>query len=174
VASLVIFLAAYFYVLEGQLNWRSPSLVAKAGHGGRNDPHGIQWQSWNANAVEAARAAGRPVLVDFTADWCLTCQVNKKTSLEIPSVRSRLKEINALALLGDHTNEDPAITEELKKYDRAGVPLVLVYPADRNLPPIVLPEVLTPKIVLEALDKAAGTPAKTSRAGGDEGRNERL
>ena len=50
-----------------------------------------------------ARSAGRPVLVDFTADWCLTCQVNKKTSIEIASVRAKLKDINAVALLGDYT-----------------------------------------------------------------------
>ncbi len=60
-------------------------------------------------------------------------------------------------LLGDHTNVDPAITTELKKYDRAGVPLVLVYPADANNPPIVLPEFLTPAVVLDALNQATGS-----------------
>jgi hypothetical protein len=63
------------------------------------------------------------VLVDFTADWCLTCQANKKTSLEIPSVEKKLKEINAASFLGDYTREDPLIEEELKRYARAGVPL---------------------------------------------------
>jgi thiol:disulfide interchange protein DsbD len=95
------------------------------------------------------------VLVDFTADWCLTCQANKKTSLEIASVRQKLKEINAVALLGDYTREDPAITAELKRHERAGVPLVLVYPKAATEPPIVLPTVLTPGKVLEALEQAA-------------------
>jgi thiol:disulfide interchange protein DsbD len=116
----------------------------------------IQWQPWSAATVEKIRAQGRPVFVDFTADWCLTCQANKRTSIEIPSVRAKLKEVDAVTLLGDYTRQDDAITGELKRFSRAGVPLVLVYPKDPKTPPIVLPEVLTPGIVLEALEKAGG------------------
>ena len=115
----------------------------------------LEWRPWSPEAVAKARAEGRPVLVDFTADWCVTCQANKRTSIEISSVRAKLKEINAVALLGDYTREDDAITAELKRFGRAGVPLVLVYPADPKSNPIVLPEVLTPGIVLQALEKAA-------------------
>jgi len=93
--------------------------------------------------------------VDFTADWCLTCQVNKKTSIEIPSVRAKLKAINAVAFVGDYTRTPDNITTELQRYNRAGVPLVLVYPKDAVAPPIVLPEILTPGIVLGALDNAS-------------------
>ena len=95
------------------------------------------------------------MLVDFTADWCLTCQVNKKIAIEIPSVREKFKEINAVALVGDYTHFPDNITTELNRYNRAGVPLVLVYPKDADAQPIVLPEVLTPGIVLDALDRAA-------------------
>jgi thiol:disulfide interchange protein DsbD len=95
------------------------------------------------------------VLVDFTATWCLNCRVNKRTSIEIPSVKQKLKEINAVALLGDYTHLPPAITEELEHFKRAGVPLVLVYPKDAAKSPIVLPELLSPSIVLDALEKAA-------------------
>ena len=102
-----------------------------------------------------AQGEGHPVLVDFTANWCLTCQVNKKIAIEIPSVRKKLKEINAVALVGDYTHFPDNITEELNRYSRAGVPLVLVYPKGVDAQPIVLPEVLTPGIVLGALDQAA-------------------
>jgi thiol:disulfide interchange protein DsbD len=105
--------------------------------------------------VAKARSEGRPTIVDFTADWCLTCQVNKKTSIEISSVRAKLKEINAVALLGDYTHFPENISAELNRFNRAGVPLVLVYPKDATAPPIVLPEILTPGIVLDALERAA-------------------
>jgi thiol:disulfide interchange protein len=123
----------------------------------------IPWQPWSPAAVQAARAQGRPVFVDFTADWCLTCQVNKKTSIEISSVREKLKSINAVALLADNTTESPEIAEELRRYERAGVPLVLVFPADPEATAIVLPEVLTPNIVLDALDKAAKNTRLTAK-----------
>jgi thiol:disulfide interchange protein DsbD len=94
------------------------------------------------------------VLVDFTADWCTTCRINKEFAIEIPSVRAKLKEINAAAFVGDYTHLPDNITTELTRYSRAGVPLVLVYPKNPEAPPIVLPEVLTPGIVLNALDRA--------------------
>ena len=106
-------------------------------------------------AVSQARAAGKPVLVDFTADWCLTCQVNKKIAIEVPSVRKKLKEINAVALVGNYTHFPDSITTELNRFNRAGVPLVLVYPKTPDAEPIVLPAVLTPGVVLDALDRAS-------------------
>ena len=102
-----------------------------------------------------ARAQGRPVFVDFTADWCLTCQANKRIAIDVPSVRAKLKETNAVALLGDYTRLPDDITTELNRYGRAGVPLVLVYPKNPDEPPQVLPEALTPGIVLAALERAA-------------------
>ncbi len=155
VVSLLVLAAGYGYALESELHWRSPAKLDAANNSLNNDPGGIQWQPWSAEAVAKARAEGRPVFVDFTADWCVTCQANKKTSIEIPSVRAKLKEINAVALLGDNTLVPDTITEELKRFDRAGVPLVLVYPRDASKPPIVLPELLTPRIVLDALERAA-------------------
>jgi thiol:disulfide interchange protein DsbD len=142
---------SYVFVLEKELDWRVPAPINVAGV---ESADGIAWQPWSPEAVAAARAAGRPVLVDFTADWCLTCQVNKKTSLEIPSVREKLKAVNAVALIGDDTRYPEAITTELTRHDRAGVPLVLVYPRNPVAPPLVLPALLTPGTVLAALDRA--------------------
>jgi thiol:disulfide interchange protein DsbD len=152
---LILLIGGYAFALENQLNWRSPITASDATGPLKESPDGIAWQRWSPDAVAKARSEGRPVLVDFTADWCLTCQVNKKTSIEIPSVRAKLKEINAGALLGDYTHFPENISVELNRFNRAGVPLVLVYPKDAAAPPMVLPEILTPGIMLDALDRAA-------------------
>jgi len=151
--ALLLVAGGYFGILEQQLHWRSPGR-ADTGSTVERAPGGIAWQKWSADAVANARAEGRVVFVDFTADWCVTCQANKKISIEIPSVQAKLKELNAVALLGDYTLTPDDITQELRNFGRAGVPLVLVYSRDASKPPEVLPELLTPGIVLGALERA--------------------
>lgn len=156
VLALVLAVGGYCSTLERGLDWRHPpqdlpSEIASAGNGKADE---IPWQPWSPAAVEAARKNGHPVLVDFTANWCLTCQLNKKTSLEVDAVRRKIEQINAVPLLADYTRQNPEIAAELKRFERAGVPLVLVYPRDSSKPPAVLPTVLTPGIVLDALDAA--------------------
>ncbi|MEO7677909.1 MAG: thioredoxin family protein, partial [Verrucomicrobiota bacterium] len=153
--ALMLLGSGYVFALEKKLNWRTPTTFSATAGSLKESADGIDWQPWSPEAVAAARSQGHPVLVDFTADNCLNCQVNKATSLEIPATRAKLKEISAVALLGDFTDKDPRIVAELKLQERAGVPLVLVYPRDPNSPVIVLPPILTPKIVLEALEAAA-------------------
>jgi thiol:disulfide interchange protein len=164
--SLLLLATAYLYVLEKQLQWRAPVATAAAWNESFNTAEGIQWERWSPEAVAKARAEGRPVLVDFTAKWCLTCKMNKAASIEIPSVIEKLDEINAVALIADYTHRPPAISAELKRFNRAGVPLVLVYPADPGKDPIILPESLPPfigpGIVLRALDQAAAQPIATT------------
>jgi len=150
----VLLLGGYLYAVEGQLRWRSPIPDTALAGSLKERPDGIDWQRWSPAAVTQARAQGRPVFVDFTADWCLTCQANKRIAIDILSVRAKLKQINAAALLGDYTRLPDDITSELNRYGRAGVPLVLVYPRNPSGPPQVLPEALTPGIVLDALERA--------------------
>ena len=94
------------------------------------------------------------MVVDFTAKWCLTCNTIVKPALESSSVRKKIQELHAVALLGDYTAFPDRITDELNRFGRAGVPLVLVYPANSKEPPIVLPEALTKFTILKALDQA--------------------
>jgi thiol:disulfide interchange protein len=146
---------AYGFILERQLHWRNP-VVASASDGKLSDaPAGINWQSWSPDAVLAARNSGHPVLVDFTAPWCVTCQLFVKPVLESSAVRSKLTEINAVPLLEDSYTKDATVVAELNRYERAGVPLVLVYSPNPSTPPQVLPNVLTQGIVLDALNQAA-------------------
>jgi len=115
----------------------------------------VDWKVWSPQAVEQARKEGHPVLVDFTAKTCLNCIVNKASSLEIRQTRAKLLEIGAVSFEADFTDEDPVIAHELARWKgSAGVPLVLVYPKDPNREPQMLPPILTPSIVLAALDQS--------------------
>ena len=106
--------------------------------------------AWSAAKVDALRRDGRRVYVDFTAAWCLTCQYNKRV-LRSEKIKKLFAERKIAVLVGDWTNRDESITEELKKYGRAGVPLNLLFPP-KGLP-IELPAVLTESALIEAVDK---------------------
>jgi len=152
-AIVLLLLAGYFFILEGHLRWREPAMEAGA-KSPDNPPGGIPWQPWSPQAVAQARSEHRPVVVDFTAKWCLTCNTIVKPALESSAVRKKIRELNAVALLGDYTAFPDSITEELNRFGRAGVPLVLVYPRDPNAAPMVLPEALTSGTILKALQQA--------------------
>ncbi|MEK7706928.1 MAG: thioredoxin family protein, partial [Verrucomicrobiota bacterium] len=160
VVLLLLLGIGYLWTLEGQLQWRTP-MKAAANSALLHAPDGYPWQRWSVEAVNKARAEGRPVIVDFTAKWCLTCNITVKPALERKGVVEKLKQLEAVALVADYTLEPPEIGDELARFGRAGVPLVLVYPRDPNQPPLVLPEPLSPSpahysgVILDALAKAA-------------------
>ena len=117
------------------------------------------WQQWSPGAIAEAQHAGKPVLVDFTAAWCVTCLVNERVALDNSVVSARLRDDGVVLLKGDWTSRDSAITRELRAHGRDGVPLYLLYPGATGRAPIVLPQVLTPNDVLHALDSARPGPA---------------
>jgi thiol:disulfide interchange protein DsbD len=116
------------------------------------------WSPWSAEAVAEARNAGQPVLVDFSAAWCVTCLVNERIALDDQTVAARLKEYRVVTLKGDWTNHSAAIAMELGSFGRSGVPLYLLYPPGPSSDPIVLPQILTPATVLNALDRSVAHP----------------
>lgn len=114
---------------------------------------GIAWQPFSTAAVEKWRGEGRPVFIDFTADWCLTCKYNERVAINVPAVRTKLAEKGIVPVKADWTNANPEITTALKALGRVGVPVYVLYPAGGG-EPVLLPEILTERIVLEALDRA--------------------
>ncbi len=108
------------------------------------------WQPWSAEAVTRAQAAGRPVLVDFTAKWCLSCQVNERVALERPEVEQALTDAHVALFRADWTRHDEAITQALAALGRSGVPAYALYAPGQSQPEL-LPEALTPGIVLDAI-----------------------
>lgn len=108
------------------------------------------WSDWTLEAQQAGRTAGRPVFVDFTAAWCLTCQVNKSSTLKHADIEAAFKAKNVLLLRADWTKPNPAIAAELAKLGRSGLPVYAFYLPGAASPQL-LPEVLTKTIILDAL-----------------------
>lgn len=152
----VIVVGGYVWMLESEVDWRHPPSRSSKSLARRTPgKHKIPWEIWSPEAVQAARAEGHPVFVDFTADYCTTCHQNMRLAIEVPAVIKKLKSIEAATLMGDFTLEDPAIAAQLREYRRSGVPLVLVYSINPDESPRVLPELLTESVVLSALEWAA-------------------
>ena len=110
-----------------------------------------QGERYSDERLAALRAERRTVFVNFTADWCITCKVNEKVLLRSDALHQALAERNVAWLTADWTNPDPAITAALARFGRSGVPLYVLYPNGGE--PVVLPQILTPDIFLEALQQ---------------------
>jgi thiol:disulfide interchange protein DsbD len=115
----------------------------------------LLWQPYSQQALDAARAVGHPVFIDFTAAWCLSCQVNERLVLKSADVQSTLRAHNVALLKADWTNEDPVITAKLASLGRSSVPTYVLYSANAGSAPDVLPELLTKGVVLTAIERDA-------------------
>jgi thiol:disulfide interchange protein/DsbC/DsbD-like thiol-disulfide interchange protein len=117
------------------------------------NPNELQWEKFSPEKVAEYRNKGQPVFVDFTAAWCVSCQLNEALVFRSDAVKEKLKSLHIALLKGDWTNEDPAITKTLQSFGRDGVPFYLIYPKGTDAPAIPLPEVINAGLVLTELEK---------------------
>jgi len=115
----------------------------------------LGWEPYSVERVAALRDQGRPIFIDFTADWCLSCKVNERIALNTDEVRTAFAEADMALLVADWTSRDPDIAESIAGFGRSGIPLYVIYPVGSG-PAEILPAVLTPGIVVEAVRKAVG------------------
>ena len=114
---------------------------------------GLHWEVYSPERLEALRREGTPVFLDFTAAWCLTCHVNEKVALDSAKVRERFEALGIVPMKADWTSRDESITRALAMYGRSSIPLYVLYGPAAAAPPVLLPEVLTPEIVLNTVEK---------------------
>jgi len=128
-------------------------------------PGATRWEPWSQAAVDKYRAEGRPVFVDFTASWCLSCQVNERVALRTPQVDAAFRKANVALLKADWTNRDDAIANALTSLGRSGVPAYAFYSSNSSDgTPALLPEALTPGIVIDAVDRIHAEEAMSAAA----------
>ena len=113
----------------------------------------VGWEPFSRERLAALRASGKPVFVNFTAAWCVTCLVNERVALRSPAVADALAKKGVTALKADWTSRDPTIGLVLGSLGRSGVPLYVLYPAGVGAAPTLLPQILTEGAVIDALDK---------------------
>ena len=149
--AIVIGCALGIAIAGGYAAWPSMAADAPAAarQGDTREPW-QPWQAWSPDRVATLRAEGRPVFIDFTAAWCVTCQANKQLVLDTRAVREAFARMDAATLRADWTRRDPAISAALAGYGRSGVPVYVLYLPGRDAP-VLLPELLTRDIVLSAL-----------------------
>jgi len=107
---------------------------------------------FSAAKLNELQAQGKPVFVNMTAAWCITCLANEQTSLGTDRVQQAMLDNDITYMKGDWTNEDPEITAVLEEFKRPSVPLYVLYPGDTSEEPIILPQILTPGILAEAFE----------------------
>ena len=113
---------------------------------------GLDWREFTQEQVDELVAAGQPVFIDFTAAWCLSCQVNDQVAFSSEEVQQKFKEKKVAAFKADWTSRDEKIAQALAKFGRHSVPLYVLYPGGQSNEPVLLPEIITPGIILQALE----------------------
>jgi thiol:disulfide interchange protein/DsbC/DsbD-like thiol-disulfide interchange protein len=167
-------IAAVLFVGAGYWLFLSPVLEARdvltsspalSSGGSREESGGIPWEPFSLTGLEEHLRQAKPVFIDFTAEWCLTCKVNERSVMGNQDVIEKFRNSNIVAIRADWTNRNPEITKLLAKFGRSGVPLYVIFPAGRPTAPIILPEVITSGMVIDAINRATEVAAVTGAPG---------
>jgi len=161
VLSLASVAGAIILIVGLHIMGTGPSATRIATNGQTAD--GPVYETFSAKRLAELRAAGRPVFVNMTAAWCITCQVNDRVALSSATVANRFKDLGIAYLKGDWTNGDPEITALLESFGRSGVPIYVLY-GPSNARPVVLPQILTETIVLDALQDLSAKSQITAKS----------
>ena len=161
VAAGLVIVAAIAGCVYGVTTLAGPVAAASANSAAGGNSDAVRWEPWTQAAVDKYLAEGRPVFVDFTASWCLSCQVNERVALRTAEVDAAFRRANVALLKADWTQRDDAIAQALTALGRSGVPAYALYTSNSGGAPVLLPEALTPGIVIDALSKL---PASASAA----------
>lgn len=154
--SLAIALAVvgWLVLLPDSTLARKPADAPRSG-GPAPDTDGIAWIPFSRDEIASQLAKGRPVFIDFTAEWCLTCKFNERAVIDTPEVREVIDRLGIAMLKGDWTNSDPSIGEFLREHGRVGVPFYILYSPANPDDPQPLPELLTKPMLIKAMEKAS-------------------
>jgi len=152
VAALILLGVVVLAVFGQRLVGDARASIGPTGKTGLDSAAAGAWEPWSPQLLVAYQAQGRPVFVDFTAAWCLSCQVNERVALNQPQVKQAFQAANVALLRADWTRHDEAITQALAALGRSGVPAYALYAPGQSQPQM-LPEVLTPGIVTDAIGK---------------------
>jgi len=134
---------------------RMPLLEPRLGGSGPGvDMSGADYDAsfevFSSARVSELRGNGTPVFVNMTAAWCITCLANEQTTLNTQRVQQAMVDYGITYMKGDWTNQDPEISRVLDEFNRPSVPLYILYPGDPSAEPVILPQLLTPTIALDA------------------------
>lgn len=138
------------WILSGQLGNSKEIKIEQT-----SNKETIIWQDYSQELIDQYLKDQRNIFIDFTARWCLTCQVNERLALADARVVEKFKELNIAALKADWTSKDSRITQALESYGKNSIPLYVFYSNKNNGQPLLLPELITPQLILETLEKGS-------------------
>ncbi len=128
------------------------------------DGYGLVWENYSPELISQLKSEGKPMYVDFTADWCAICKTNKLRVFSSSKVKQKLSDLGVVLIKGDWTHKDATITRTLESFGRIGVPLNLIYTGDPDAEPLILDNTLSPGYVLEKLEQVRSPKANTLAA----------